>query len=153
MKPTVVPETPEASKRRRSARRSTIASSMATMAFMNQIAATPDSQDCCSADKKTFIDESPFSRTETPVASLSRRAAQLGISESPESGKLLLKPATNFHPVFVKPKALRGRRLSRQDSFEELAPATQDPGGDLTPVSKVQAWLNDEPVSPAPTKG
>lgn len=114
------------------------------MALMNQIAATPDSQDCSRSDKKTFIDESPFSRNaDTPVASLSRRAAQLGISESPMDG-CVEKPAANFHPVFVKPKPLRGRRQSRQDSFEELAPATQDPGENLTPVSKVQAWLNDE---------
>ena len=37
-----------------------------------------------------------------------------------------------------------------ESNFEEYVPATQDPGGSMTPKSKVQAWLvNDQqPESP-----
>ena len=99
----VVPETPDAPKgRRRSCRRSTMFSTKASIAMSKQIAATPDSQDDRHSLKRTLIEESPFSQlnTASPMHSLSRRAAQIGIrtSDSPvkkEAGR-------NFHPVFNK---------------------------------------------------
>ena len=102
----VVPETPDAPKgRRRSCRRSTMFSTKASIAMSKQIAATPDSQDDRHSLKRTLIDESPFSQlnSASPMHSLSRRAAQIGIrtSDSPVKKEI----GRNFHPVFDKKNA------------------------------------------------
>jgi len=138
----VVPETPEGQKiRRRSTRRSTMSSSVATASILRQIAGTPESQEMDVSMKRTIIGESPFS---TPGQSLSKRASELEIAGSPAK--------KNFHPVFTK----QTKPKISESKFEEYVPATQDPGagdrGSMTPKSKVQAWLIYEQLSESPLR-
>ena len=89
----IVPETPEDQKiRRKSTRRSTIASSLAAASILRQIASTPEANISVDGDafKKTIVSESPFS---TPGQSLSKRAEGLNTTGSAKK---------NFHPVFTK---------------------------------------------------
>lgn len=141
----VVPETPDQRPaRRRSSRRSTMLSSIATDSLMRKVTGTPMSQ-----DSVTFVSESPavnLSRSGgSRRKSVSLRAAQIGISEC--AGNSSKKKA--IHPVFVMPNTtneIEGN-TSPDEPFEMFVPATQDLHN-LSAVGKVQAWLNSEEPSP-----
>lgn len=141
----VVPETPDQRPaRRRSSRRSTILSSIASDSFMRKVTGTPMSQ-----DSVTFVSESPAVNLhrsgDSRRRSVSLRAAQIGISESAgKSGKKLAN-----HPVFAVPNTTNEIEGNASDeTFEMYVPATQDLP-DLAAVGKVQAWLNSEEPSPS----
>ncbi len=157
----VVPETPDNPLTgRRSRRKSTLLSTVATLNSLAMtssngkkkkkqvVAATPDSQSS-SRNDTTVISESPFSQQQNKSSeaevTISRRAAKVGIRESLVPGE---KTAVGTsHPVF---KQKQKNKKVEELSFTEMVPATQE---NLTPRSKVQAWLNtDSPSSSSKTR-
>jgi hypothetical protein len=79
---------------------------------------------------------------------LTNRAAQLGITtqndDPPRNGT---EKSKKVHPMFKKPP-IQNRA---EASFEEFVPATQElQQHNLTPKSKVQAWLSDDKCASTP---